>query len=167
MKSLRTPYNHEQSEYMRQRREQNSQRCSFSGAENWFHEQLTVGKWKRQHAWGYRVFDFWCQKLGCAVEVDGPEHAPSYDAYRDEYNFRRSGIVVLRVRNFNTQDAAKCLETIRLLGTWEERREQLGLQCHTKKGKRHLSSQPFDHSMLREYVDGLSCHEDVHGRKFF
>jgi hypothetical protein len=73
------------------------------------------------------LFDFWCATIGVAIEVDGPEHDAKRDAYRDEYNLRRSGIVVLRVHNRNEQDAADAIASIATADTWKERRERFGI----------------------------------------
>lgn len=138
MKQLRWPVNAEQAAYMRMRQEQNQQRSNHNPNENWFAAKLdaTGRAWTRGAVWGYRVFDFWCHELGVAIEVDGPEHRPDYDAYRDEYNLRRSGIVVLRVRNRNEEDAARAIEAIGNATTWSARREALGLHARSKKGRR-------------------------------
>jgi very-short-patch-repair endonuclease len=128
------PYttNKSQHAYMRQRQAQNSARCVENRNENWMAEllQMTGHKWNRQAQWGFRLFDFWNHDLGVAVEVDGPEHARSQDAIEDEYNFRRSAIVVLHVRNQNADDAALACQIITKLPTWAERRALLGNQVH-------------------------------------
>jgi very-short-patch-repair endonuclease len=138
MKQLRWPVNAEQAAYMRMRQEQNQARSNQNQNENWFAAKLesTRKAWTRGAVWGYRVFDFWCHELGVAVEVDGPEHRPDYDGYRDDYNFGRSGIIVLRVRNRNEDDAARALQAIHAATTWAVRREQLGLHARSKKGRR-------------------------------
>lgn len=140
MKPLNWPSNAEQAAYMRMRKDQNIGRSLRNPNENWMALKLnaTVRKWTRQATWGMRLFDFWCAELGIAVEVDGPEHREDYDAYRDEYNFRRSGIVVLRVRNLNEEDAEKALAAISREVTWKERREALGIHKGSKKDRRRL-----------------------------
>ena len=58
-------------------RKLNLARARLNPNENWMLKKLreqTPYKWSRQVLWGYRIFDFWCDKLGFAVEVDGPEH---------------------------------------------------------------------------------------------
>jgi very-short-patch-repair endonuclease len=140
MKSLKWPCTSEQSEYMRMRLYQN-RALSFSNRnENWMAEKLkTTGfKWTSSVQWGYRIFDFWCAKLGLVVEVDGPEHDIKYDNYRDEYNYRRSGILVLRVRNRNEDDASAALRVIAESETWAERRHRLGIDGKTKQSRRKL-----------------------------
>jgi very-short-patch-repair endonuclease len=127
---------------MQGRQDQNRARAERNKNENWLAGQLQVTghRWTRQAAWGYRIFDFWCHELGIAVESDGPEHRPDYDAYRDEYNLRRSGIVVLRIRNMNEADLADALRLVAESETWKERKKRLGLDAHTKAGKRNLVS---------------------------
>ncbi len=107
--------------------------------ENWMLSRLeaeTDLKWTRNAMWQKRLFDFWNDEIGVAVEVDGLEHLKKkdYDAYRDKYNFYRSGIIVLRVRNLNNQDADKAIETINNTGFWQDRRDSMGL--NNKKLKR-------------------------------
>lgn len=126
----------EEAEYMRTRQAQNRSSCKSSAAENWMAEKLkATGKnWTRQAQWGYRLLDFWNHELGIAVEIDGPEHNAEYDAARDKYNFLRSALVVLRVRNFNEGDASLALATIAASQTWKERKAQI------KPGKKLLAA---------------------------
>lgn len=154
MKPLRWTTNHEQAEYMRARKAQNLAASLQNSNENWFWEKLKSEphKWSRQVTWGYRVFDFWCHELGAAIEVDGPDHDPDYDSYRDEYNFRRSGLVVLRVRNGNELDAEEVLTLLPKLGNWKARRSLLNLDSHTKKDRRALAQLPRFPSLLEKYL---------------
>lgn len=144
MKKLRWCCDSKSSEYMRMRKEQNLARALTNKNENWMADLLaTTGlKWTRQAQWGYRRFDFWCAHLGVAVEVDGAEHREDYDAYRDEYNFRRSGIIVLRVRNLSAEDAAAALEAIGKQSPWKERRVAMGLNTGSKKARRKWVTAP-------------------------
>jgi len=121
---MRWVTNPKEAEYMRGRQKENRERCKLSAAETWMRKKLeTTGfKWTRQAMWGYRLFDFWNCALGIAIEVDGAEHDGEYDAYRDRYNFLRSAIVVIRVRNFNEQDAEIALWLIENVGTWRQRK---------------------------------------------
>lgn len=127
--SMKWPTNKNNHAYMRERQRQNRITCLNSKAESWMLDKLkgTGLKWTRQATWGYRLFDFWNHLIGVAIEVDGPEHMSFYDKVRDEYNYRTSGIAVLRVRNFNNQDALCALEKISKSESWNERRAALGL----------------------------------------
>lgn len=122
----------DQAEYMRNRQDQN--RSKSVKAEEWAYGYLkqTQKKWTRQAIWGCRIFDFWCAEIGIAVEIDGMTHNKNYDSIRDEYNFYRSGIVVLRVPNFNDQKMVEALEQIKKSDTWQIRkvkmREQFNLR---------------------------------------
>ena len=109
------------------RREQN--RALEFPAEKWMRQYLlrTGLKWKRQAQWGYRIFDFWNFEKGLAVEVDGLTHDKPYDAARDEYNFKTSGIVVIRVSNYCHADAQDALTKIASECLWNERRRMLKL----------------------------------------
>ena len=137
----------------------NSAAAKNNSNELWAADSLnsTGLKWKRQAIWGYRIFDFWNGNLGCAVEIDGPEHDPAYDAYRDEYNFRRSGVVVLRVRNGNKDDLERAIALIAKLPSLANRKVQLRIIGNTKQQRRRLSAQayhPLD-SMLQRYLASL------------
>ena len=157
MKPLRYPTNRKEHEYMKGRQQQNRANCIKNENERWFLDKLgkTAYKWTQQAQWGYRIFDFWSFELGVAIEIDGSEHKVDNDHYRDEYNFRRSGIVVLRVRNRNEEDAALALGLIEKLGTWHTRRSQLGLNVPTKKGRRKLAELPVYPSLLKEFLSGF------------
>lgn len=135
MKKLRWPVNAEQHAYMKVRQDQNLSRCQSNPNENWMWKKLseTSYKWTRQAQWGYRLFDFWCHELGIAVEVDGLNHDKNYDSARDAYNFSRSAIIVLRVRNGNEQDAREALLYIELSDRWMKRRELMGLLTEAQK----------------------------------
>jgi len=137
---LKRPMTKEESEYIRQRRDENLDRALKNGNENWMARHLakTGFKWTRQAIWGYRIFDFWNGALGIAVEVDGIEHNKEWDRHRDEYNYLRSGILVLRVRNRNEEDAAKALKEIMAAETWKQRREKLGVDSGSLAHRRRL-----------------------------
>jgi len=158
MKPLKWPTNSDQHAYMAMRQVQNRQACKGNRNENWMADKLktTSRQWTRQAQWGYRLFDFWCGELGVAIEVDGPEHHAGRDSYRDEYNFRRSAIVVLRVRNGNEEDAARTMIVLETLGTWEERRKLLGLDTTTKQGRRLLVGLPVSQKQLPKYIENPS-----------
>jgi very-short-patch-repair endonuclease len=123
---------------MKERAEQNLGRSLHNDNENWASSRLAQSglKWKRQAQWGARIFDFWNHEKGIAVEIDGAEHRPDYDAARDRYNFLRSAIVVIRVRNRNEDDMQSALVKILEVDSWRERRERMGLNGHTKKERR-------------------------------
>ena len=73
--------------------------------------------------------------IGCAVEVDGPEHKSEVDDPVDKYMYRRSGIVVLRVKNMDEDDALKALNAIAKLELWNDRRKRIGVK-RTKAERR-------------------------------
>ena len=110
---------------MRMRQLQNLAR--YSAAENWAYEKLraTGVKFSRQTIWGCRLFDFWNAKLGIAVEIDGPEHDAAYDSVRDRYNYLRSGILVLRIRNFSEADLLSAIKAIQSSGSLVERKDKI------------------------------------------
>lgn len=146
MRKLRYATNAEQAAYMRMRQEQNRGTCRSNPGERLFAEYLRRYdlRLNRQMVWGYRVFDFWSHNLGVAVEVDGASHTdPEYDAYRDEYNLRRSAILVLRVEAGNRSDADHACKLLAEADeSWSDRRERFGLVGGGKKGRRQLVSAP-------------------------
>lgn len=111
------------------RQNQNMVNSETNKAENWMFEKLNKGRYKfsRQRRWGYRIFDFWCHKLGIAVEVDGKEHKQEIDLERDIKEYNRSRIIVLRVKNFNEEDAKNALHYIKNSDTWNDRRREAGM----------------------------------------
>jgi hypothetical protein len=79
------------------------------------------GGWVRQQIAGHRIYDFFHRSLGVAIEVDGDDHEPDYDHWRDldDWNYRR--VIVLHVENQNEADAARALAEIGRTGSWQER----------------------------------------------
>ena len=121
------PLTHEQGQLMLQRQAEN--RARYVPAEEWMLRKLaTTGvRWTRNAQWGFRLFDFWCARLGLVVEVDGDTHVPEWDATRDKEDLERSGILVIRVPNYDEQMAARALQIIAGAEEWNERRVRLGL----------------------------------------
>jgi len=105
---------------------QNQNRAKgMTPAEKWLFENFlkkTTLNWTHQAQWGFRLFDFWNAFLGVAIEVDGPEHRPEADLFKDETEWGRSKIVTFRVRNFNRADASLAMGSLQLLRPWKERR---------------------------------------------
>ena len=147
MKPLKWITNKEQTEYMARMKSINMDKCLVNENENLVWSMLGEG-WSRQAVRGYRIHDFWSHKLGCAIEVDGTEHDREYDNYRDEYNFRRSGVIVLRVRNNNTEDIKDVLSVVPRLDEHRVRKEKLGIVGNTSAIRRTLSSLPYDPKKL-------------------
>lgn len=137
----------DQSDYMAVRKVQNKRQ--FSAAEDWAWQRIRQCgvKISRQAQWSCRLFDFWCADKGVAIEIDGPEHDADYDAHRDRYNYVRSAIVVLRVRNFDAAGLQRAIDLLLGECSWSERRVRVaeefgGLGCDFKKGgaaKRRVS----------------------------
>ena len=91
--------------------------------EKWMKEILenTGLRWLPQHIFGNRIFDFFCPQLGVAVEVDGDDHSPDWDHYRDADNWWSRRVIVLRVRNHNGEDADRMLKDLPAIGQWYPR----------------------------------------------
>jgi very-short-patch-repair endonuclease len=71
----------------------------------WYHlrDRRLVGfKFRRQHAFGPFILDFFCQERRLAIELDGGQHfeapAEAYDRRRTDF-LARHGVVVLRFTN--------------------------------------------------------------------
>ena len=137
---LKWPTKTEEHAYMKERQEQNKVLSKRNPNENWMRDKLSATglKWTRQAQWGYRIFDFWNRELGIAVEVDGLSHNKVYDSIRDDYNYRRSGILVLRVKNMNEDDVAEALSRIAHADTWWDRRRKLNIPL-TKAEERKIN----------------------------
>lgn len=110
--------------HMQMRQRQNRVNCLRSAAEEWLRRKLDASgfAWSRQAQSGYRLFDFWNHRLGIAVEVDGPEHDRDADLAHDLWLLQCRGILVLRVRNFDEEEAAKALAAIASAESWNKRR---------------------------------------------
>lgn len=127
------PHNTELHKHMKMRQRQNLIIAIRNPNENWLKKKLeeqTDLKWTRQAIWGFRLFDFWNSKKGIAVEVDGPDHDKKKfrDSIRDNYNFKRSGVLVFRIKNLCEEEASIAIEMINKECLWWERRKNLGLK---------------------------------------
>ena len=162
MHGLRFPTKREESQYMRMRLKENRERSKVTPAENWMAALLKERsgfKWKRQVMWGYRIFDFWSSLLDVAIEVDGATHDPEYDSYRDEYNFRRSAIVVLRVPNFNEATAERAIMLPKYLGRWKVRRNALGIKDECWR----LVNKNPERRFHKEFLGSFGMYDNIHG----
>ncbi len=134
---------------MKMRKIQNHDHAQGNRCENEVWSRLKDGRYSfnRQSSWGYRVFDFWCHELGVAIEVDGNTHDAGYDAYRDEWNFRRSAIVVLRMRNGDMRELGRIMKLLPKLHTRSYRKKRLGI------GRRNaFTDLPYPPSLLEKYL---------------
>jgi len=132
MKKLKFPTTTEERKYINNMQQQNKKMSKENKNENkadrLLKKYLPDVKFSRQSRWGYRIFDFWSAKYGIAIELDGSEHNPNYDYYRDEYNFRRSGILVLRMKNSHIDKGIKEIADIFFnFKEWKDRRLTLGI----------------------------------------
>ncbi len=150
--TCKAPTNKESSDYM-YKKQKELRRKGMTPAEKWMYEKLkqTGERWNCQSIWGWRLYDFWCARLGVAVEVDGAEHNPEREKIRDEYNYATSGIVVLRVKNFSENDALFALEKIKTAGLWKERRITMGIH----RDKEHKMSKRVLRERRRQVLGTL------------
>ena len=79
-------------------------------------------KWTFQSVWRWRVFDFWCDEIGCAIEIDNSDSTIEDDLS----DFKRSAIVVLRVYS-DSLNMEKLKLDISILDKWMDRRNKYGL----------------------------------------
>lgn len=68
-------------------------------------------KFRRQHAVGNYVLDFYCAAAQVCVEVDGPMHDPVRDAVRD-LNLANLGVETIRVPSADLFEATQ-IEAVR------------------------------------------------------
>lgn len=124
------PTTKEEAEKLKGYRKLNMAVAKNNPNEVWMLQKLRQTKWHwaRQKSWGYRIFDFWNNLLGVAVEVDGPSHNQQWDEFRDNEAYNYSGIVVLRVRNMNEVDALEVIKAINESNLWWERRRDMGMK---------------------------------------
>lgn len=129
-----SPCNSQQRSYMKMRQKEHKDK-GLTKAEAWAYDFLkhTKYKWNSQCIWRWRIYDFWNAEIGCAVEIDGPEHDLDYDYKRDKSDFERSAIIVLRVRNFNYDDMVMAILKIQKMTKWIDRREEMGLLTKAQK----------------------------------
>lgn len=128
MKKLPFPTNKIASEAMRKQQAAALETCDKDPGEAWVRSKLWAidWAWTRKAIWGCRLFDFWYPTLGIAVQVDKEGQDDEAEAYADEYNYRRSSILVLRVEPFNEDDMNRALEALKIAELWKERRARLG-----------------------------------------
>lgn len=121
------PVNKELAAHMKMRKQQNINR-GMTAAEKWFYENYLQNrssyKWSFQARWGFRLFDFWCHTLGCAIEIDGSEHNSELDFQKDQKEWNRSRIITIRIHNFDEKDAEQCVEKLKSISSWNERRKE-------------------------------------------
>lgn len=77
----------------------------------------------RQACWGKKIMDFWFADKAIRVEVDGPTHDRSKDYSVDEWFFRKSGILTLRIPNYNEDSLKAAIRVIKAEKLrWKNRR---------------------------------------------
>jgi very-short-patch-repair endonuclease len=72
---------------------------------------LEAAHFRRQHAAGSFILDFYCARAKLAIEVDGGQHREQagYDAERAEWLWERRGIRVIR---FTNEEALRQLDAV-------------------------------------------------------
>ncbi len=91
-----------------------------TAAELWA-QNILFSKFKNEnisieHIYGFRRFDFFIPKLKTVIEIDGRYHKTiemrKKDRDNDDYLFRRRGIKVFRVNNFDSRKMSLVCEQI-------------------------------------------------------
>ena len=140
MRKLRFPTTKKEHEMLNARKEDLLSRSSFSKAEN--HALEIIKSYglnpSRQAIWGYRLYDFWFHDKGIAIEIDGIEHDKVYDEYRDKYNYLRSGILVYRSTNFDSDRIHGVCKSIINDSSWIDRKKIMVIHGDGKKSRRKL-----------------------------
>jgi very-short-patch-repair endonuclease len=112
-------------------KKENSERSKTNKAENRMFDKLTPLRefgirFNRQCIRGTRIFDFRCKERGIAIEVDGGYHQEEWkkskDLKYDTYNKEYSGIILIRIPNFDEEAANEAIKTILCTNAWQERR---------------------------------------------
>lgn len=114
------PTGKEAARHMREMKKKNLGNCVR--AEIWAARLLPKGL-TRQACWGFKIMDFWCAERGVRIEIDGQSHDPLQDYYIDEWFFRRSGILTLRVPNYDLGSLSAARFVLLREATWKARKE--------------------------------------------
>lgn len=97
----------------------------FVKAEQQVYAQLLIEGLKptRQACWGLKIMDFWFANSAIRVEVDGRTHDKIVDYVTDEWFFRKSGIITLRIPNYDDNSLSSAIHVIKKEKlTWKKRR---------------------------------------------
>lgn len=123
--------NKEQSDRMKEMQAQ--QRAKRNKSEDWADEIIkTYGlKYTRQAIWQARLFDFWFGGKGIALEIDGQSHTlfkqKLKDSITDNHFYMISGIIVLRVKEYDERALRQAMAKVCLSEGWKERRIAMGI----------------------------------------
>lgn len=93
-------------------------------------------KWiifNRQRIWWTRIFDFWCDYLWVAIEIDWLTHNKNYDDRHDKYNYEVSWIIVYRINNYDEAQADIVINKIIYSDIRAIRRKNMWLKLNKKR----------------------------------
>lgn len=155
MKSLTWPTKKEESEFVRTLRNQKINKAKGNSYVlsiiPLFEKNLLM--WTQHAIWGFRVYDFLCSEKGVVIQIQESEEDYEENIHGDEYHFRRSGLVVLRLnRDDDTSILDSYFSVADMLNSWQERKYILRLDATTRKERRWLSSKPDFPYMLPDYL---------------
>lgn len=91
--------------------------------------------------WTRQPMRFWQRTLGIAVQLESADRDRHDDAASDRAELFHRGVMVIRVEEFNDEQAEEAIRAIRFAESWNSRRRAVGLplvqeQRSRTKGKR-------------------------------
>jgi very-short-patch-repair endonuclease len=132
----------ESHQYMKLRKSQHLNK--FVSAEEWatLHIKVSGERYSRQAIWQSRLFDFWFSVKGIAIEIDGESHNSFKQSFKDsvtdKHFYELSGIIVVRVKNYNINELNNAISFVKNSCSWKERRKQMGIE-NSKQRRKQLS----------------------------
>ena len=88
-------------------------------------------KYTRQAIWHTRLFDFWFGIKGVAIEIDGGTHnnpgQKLKDKISDKHFYNISGIIVIRVKDYDLDGIRKIMDRLQFADSWQDRRKKMGI----------------------------------------
>jgi len=136
----------------------------YNPRQRWMRDKLlsewSEASWKQQFVFSGRIFDFWNSRDGVAILVDYNRQDPEYDAYSDEFYFRKYVVLILRVEyeDDDSADQAMAFADLAHRHLWKERKRAAGLLVGPTKRKgvvRERMQIPRAESLRKNYLDWL------------
>lgn len=166
------PTTKEEKSIMRLYKKSQEIKCQNNRAENWFYywylKRLEKKRWirfVRQAVRWWRIFDFWCDKLWVAIEVDWKYHEEDWKKKKDENNDRHalevSQVLVIRIKDFDSYWAREAIKKVKSLDPWWIRRKNAWLS-HWWNRQKQIDK--YDKS-IEEFVAELDYSKDLVSKK--
>lgn len=144
-KILLNPWSKKSKTFLKKAAKRQQRLTLLNPAENWFDKNICKDfhfQFTRQKIFGYRIFDFWCESLRVAVEIDGKRfHKDTeFDQQRDDVYQKRFKVSIFRVKAFCREDYLSVLGKLKSLRTHpkkeKEKRKKSPPEFATKKQSR-------------------------------